>query len=202
MNRTSQFKILYVLALSTLGGLSIWGILASDNRAVAVVITVLVLLIPGRVCGHYWRDFFKGRNLMTQGRFEEAEPCFVAFLAKVRDKPWIKKLIIFSWGMYTRDIEVMALNNLGAIQIELGKFQEGRGFLDRALSMDPEAPLPYYNLALIASADGERDLALELFRKCQERGFTGSSVDHLIRQGGELFARIEGRTNTKPDHRG
>ncbi len=41
MNRITKFKILYILALFTLGGLSIWGILTSDNRPVAVVITAL-----------------------------------------------------------------------------------------------------------------------------------------------------------------
>ena len=134
---------------------------------------------------------------MTQGHFAEAEPLFEAFLAKVKKKPWIKKLIVFSWGMYTRDIEVMTLNNLGAIKIEQGNFLEGKEFLDRSIAMDAQAPLPYFNLALIAAADGKKDLAEELLQKSQERGFTGSSVDQLIREAGELLARIEGKMNTE-----
>ena len=159
---------------------------------VLLLLVVLVLLLPARVCGHYWRDFFKGRNLMTHGMADEAEPFFKAFLEKLKQKPWLKRLILLSWGIYTRDIEVMTLNNLGAIQIERGEWLKGKDFLDRAIAMDPHAPLPYYNLALIAVAEGKKDSALELYRMAKERGFTGSSIDDLIRQGSELLARIEG----------
>ncbi len=193
MSRTSKYKLLYVLALIALSGLAVWAILASGKSPVVIAGVVLVLIVPGRICGVYWREFFKGRNLMTHGRFLEAEPYFERFLAKLRDRPWLKRLIIFSWGMYTRDIEVMTLNNLGVISIEQGKFEDARELLDRAVSLDPQAPLPYFNLALIAAADNREDLAKELLGKAEERGFTGSSVDQLIRQAGELLARIEGR---------
>lgn len=134
---------------------------------------------------------------MTQDRFAEAELFFDAFLVKVYKKPWIKKLIVFSWGMYTRDIEVMTLNNLGVIKIGQGNFLEGKRFLDRSIAMDSQDPLPYFNLALIAAAEGKEGLCQELFQQSRERGFTGSTVDELIRQAVELLARIEGATNTE-----
>jgi tetratricopeptide (TPR) repeat protein len=197
MNRTTKLKIIYIVVLMVLGGVSFWAIYATARNPLVIVGIVLVLMIPGRICGHYWREFFKGRNLMTQGRFTEAEPLFAAFLAKVQKKPWLKKLINFSWGMYTRDIEVMTLNNLGAMNIELGKFHEGKEFLYRAISIDVLAPLPYFNLALIAPSEGNKDLAEDLLHKCQERGYTGSTVDQLIRQAGELLARVEGRVKSE-----
>jgi tetratricopeptide (TPR) repeat protein len=192
MNRTTKLKILYIVAQVAIVGVSLWTIWASEKHPLVIAGVVVALLIPGRICGHYWRDFFRGRNLMTHERFAEAEPLFVAFLAKVDEKPWLKKLINLSWGMYTRDVEVMTLNNLGAIKIGQGHFQEAKEFLDRAIAMDGLAPLPYYNLALIAAVDGKKDLAEELFRHSRERGFTGSSVDELIRQASELLARVEG----------
>ncbi len=197
MNRTSKYKLLYIIVLIGLGALAIWVTLESKKNLIVIFGIVIIFLIPGRICGVYWRDFFKGRNLMIHGRFLDAEPYFKTFLSKVRERPWLKNLIIISWGMYTRDIEVMTLNNLGTIYIEQGRFIKAKEYLNQAIAIDSEGPLPYFNLALIAAAENQNDLAIEFFRKSKEKGFTGSSFDQLIRQTGELLARIEGRINTE-----
>ena len=47
-----------------------------------------------------------------------------------------------------------ALNNLGALMIERGKYQEARDLLDRAILANPVYPLAYGNLVLLAKKSG------------------------------------------------
>ncbi len=129
---------------------------------------------------------------MTNGRSDEAEKAFHKFLADIQERPWIKKLIFLSWGMFTPDIEAMTWNNLGVISMEQGRLEEAKEALEKVVLMDPECPLPYNNLAIIAAAKGDETEAKALFEKSQKLGYTRSSFDQMIHHSGELLARVEG----------
>lgn len=194
MNRTTLYKLLYLLFLLLLGGGAVWLYLASGNNNIVLIVLAIVFLLPGRINGYFWRTFFTGRHLMTLQQYREAIPHFEQFLSLVREKPWLKKLIIFSWGMYTRDIEVMTLNNLGAANIELAHWEQAKSYLKEATDLDPKSPLPYFNLALIAEMEGNREESIALFQESKKMGYAGNFTDHLIHKAAELLARIEGGT--------
>lgn len=196
MNRTLFYKIIYTLLIAAMSGTAVLLLINSKDKIVMLILLGAVLLLPGRICGHFWREFFRGRHLLTQGYHPEAQMYFERFLVKVKKEPWLKRLIILSWGIYTRDIEVMTLNNLAAIQIERGNFTAAREWIEQALKLDAECPLLYYNLAIIAAASAEMIKAEELFMQATQKGYSNSSIDQMIRHAGELLARIEGRVQS------
>lgn len=191
-SRTAGSKAIYLCLLVILSGLVVGAFLVSEMNPLVLLASSIVFFIPGRICGIVWREFFSGRKLLTLGRPLDAEKHFERFLMDVRSNPWKKKMIALSWGIYTSDIEVMTLNNLGVICLETGRFAEATAYFEQAIALDPEAPLPYYNLALIAVANNDVDLAEKHLKRSLELGFHGSSRDDLIRKAGELLAHFEG----------
>jgi len=137
--------------------------------------------------------FFKGRNLMTQQRYDAAVPFFESFLNNVKEKPWIRNFNLVYWSIYTRDIGAMALNNLGAAHLMLGNITNAEEYLMRAISIDSFYPMPYSNLAIITDIQGIRDKAIKLLKESQEKGFTNRTIDQFSIKSGEILAKMEGR---------
>lgn len=81
------------------------------NLLIFIPIIPIVFLIPGRIQGYYYKDFFKGRRLLVAKDFKASIEYNNKFLSDIRLHTWRKKLIWLSWGMYSKDIEAMALNN-------------------------------------------------------------------------------------------
>jgi Flp pilus assembly protein TadD len=86
----------------------------------------------------------------------------------------------------------MTLNNLGAAQMSLGDFDAARQALQSARELDPLAPLPYFNLAMIEDAEGNAEQSARLLQQARDLGFKGSMSDRFIGRTGELVARAEG----------
>lgn len=198
MSRTGIYKMAYVAVVLT--GLVVVGLIVfvafysgGLARPWALVLLIVLMLAPGRVQGVLWRDFFRGRRLLAMGRHEASIPFFDRFLARVQARPRLKWAIWLSWGMYTRDIEVMTENNLGAAKLELGRWDEAKGHLKRALALDAHAPLPHYNLAMIFAARGMEQESMRHLARARQLGYRGAASDRLIRSAGELLARVEGR---------
>jgi len=193
MTRTWRNKLLYLLVVMLLAGGSMY-LLAVTRQPVSVwVLLALAFLLPGRIQGYFWRDFFRGRRLLGTSDFPKAEEHFESFLAQIARKPWLKRLIWLSWGMYTRDTEAMTLNNLGACKLESGSLEEAEKFFRKAVSLDPQFAIPYFNLALLAQLRGDAPATNELTEKARSLGYTQSTVDRLVHEAGSLLARLEGR---------
>ncbi len=59
-----------------------------------------------------------------------------------------------------------ALNNYGATLIDQGKYLKAKSYLERAQELDPSAPDPYYNLAVIESKIGKDEKKIkDLFKR-------------------------------------
>jgi len=94
--------------------------------------------------------------------------------------------------MYTRDIEVMTVGNLGAAWLDLGKYDLAEEFFREAISLDPEGPTAYYNLGQLATMRGEFDQAEEYLLKARKLGYSRGAVDKMIAKVGQLLADYEG----------
>jgi tetratricopeptide (TPR) repeat protein len=151
------------------------------------------LLVPGRIGGHYLRNLFLGRKLFDRHRFDESVGASNAFLADLRRQPWRRHFIYLQYAFYSWDVEAMARNNLGAARMELGNLEQAERDLQDALRRDPDYPLAYFNLGIIAHARGDADEGERLISAASERGYTGGPIDKAIERVAAAYARFQAR---------
>lgn len=194
MSRVTRYKIGYVGALVALGILSIAVIGGRDGRAGAMLVVGVVLLVPGRLQGVFYRDLFQGRRLLDTGHVVEAIPHIERFLQIVRAEPWRKWLLWLSWSVYTPNVEAMALNNLGAARMRLGQLLEAEAAFQEASLLDPLYPVPQLNIAILHEMRGDRAAAERAVAEATRLGYAGGTVDTVVHAAQSLLAQIEGRS--------
>ena len=91
MNRTLGYKLLYIASVILLIGIAGCSILYFNLSTGGILLLALLFLIPGRIAGFFWRDFYRGRKLASMGAWEDAIVYFERFLAEVRRQPWLKQ---------------------------------------------------------------------------------------------------------------
>jgi tetratricopeptide (TPR) repeat protein len=193
MSRTSKYKLFYTLLV--LAGFSgaIFAFSYFRLSSFAVTVIILLFLVPGRVQGFFYRDFHKGRHFMTQKQFRVAIPHFETFLRDLEQKPLLQHLHWLGASVDTRDVKAMTFNNLGSSLLELGKLDEARCWLEKAVARDNLYPLPYYNLALVQQMENNEVIAQSLLEQSKKLGLGHSLVDTFLQKASEILSRIEGR---------
>lgn len=194
MSRVARFKIYYALAMSAAIVVALFLLVATrDAPPWKWLLIAGVFLIPGRVQGLYYRDFFSGRRLLDSGRAADALVCFERFLVSLRAKPWRRHLLWLQFAIYTPYIEAMTLNNIGAAHLTLGHLDESARALEAAIALDPQYPVPFFNLAILYSARNEQDLAARAAAEATRLGFTGGTMDVVLGRAAAVLAGVEGR---------
>ncbi len=193
MSRTTRFKLTFLGALAALGVPLFFAWRALGGGPGFGLALAAVCLIPGRVLGVSWRELLRGRRLLSAGRCEESIPHTERFLALVRSEPWRKRLIWLALPIYTADVEAMALSNLGAAQLGLGRIAAARACFEEALAIDALYPIPHFNLAILHELAGDRAAAAQASAEAVRLGYTGGRIDAVIRAGQAAYASIEGR---------
>lgn len=122
MNRTDRLKVGYGVVLGLLFFVFLGLLFYLGPNVGILIVLAFSFWIPGRLTGFVWKDLFIARRMMDAQRHEEAIPFLLAFLEKLKAKPWIGKLIWLSPSFYTISVRAMALNNLGACRLEMGGF--------------------------------------------------------------------------------
>jgi len=191
MSRTRRYQLLYVLAVLIL--LALVGLTCLWAGVAGLVAAAVLLVLPGRVGGYYLGDLFRGRKLIDQLLFNQGIDASKAFLADVQRQPWRRHFIYCHYAFYTWDVEAMAHNNIGAGHMELGDLDEAERDLRYALQKDPDYPLPYFNLGVIAYVRGDATAGDRLILVAGEKGYTGGQVDRLISRVAETYARLQAR---------
>ncbi|MEO1542406.1 MAG: hypothetical protein AAFR75_00055 [Pseudomonadota bacterium] len=186
-------KILYGIAVAALIAVALAILKASNFSPTAIVLLALLCLIPGRINGHFWRNFYTGRKMMDSGWDADAIKEFERFLTSLRENPALKHLIWFVWGFYTRDVEAMTQNNIGAVLIREGNLHQAEERLARAIQIDNQYPIPYYNIALIGELRGDRSAATESLSTAHSLGYQRTSIDEIANEAASILATIEGR---------
>jgi tetratricopeptide (TPR) repeat protein len=193
LNRTARFKALYAIAIGAAAVIAVAIVTQHRTDLWLLLLIAAAFLLPGRVQGVYYRDLFRGRRLHDSGHSAEAVVCFERFLATLKATPWIRHLLWLSFSVYTPNVEAMALNNLGAALLDLGKFEESERSLESAIVIDPHYPLPFFNLAVLHSARGDRGMAERAAAESSRLGFTGGTIDTVLLRAQSLLARLQGR---------
>ncbi len=179
MSRTLRFKFVLfgLLALAIAGGMMI---VLSGLSSMVLIYVAAFFLLPGRITGYLWRDLMKGRRMMDAGRHGEAIQPLRAFLGELERKPWLGRLIWISPSVYTVSAKAMALSNLGACWLHLGKLDEAERSLNEAMALDPLYPMPHYNLAAVEVIRRREDQSRYHLEKAHELGFTKGPVDRIL----------------------
>lgn len=194
MSRTAWHKIGFLVVICVITAPTIFLIYSSSNEPLAAIILVaLFFIILGRVQGIFYRELFLGRRLFDQHRYEDAIKYFQDFLANVGARSWLKRMIWLSWPIYTPNVVAMTLNNIGAANLELGRFDEAESAFEEAISLDKAYPLPYFNMAVLHEIHGNRVLSEKALAEASRLGYSGGTIDIIINRAGSLLARIEGR---------
>lgn len=198
MTRTGAYKGIY-FTLVLAGALAIV-LMAAQLRSPlpALAALALLLLAPGRILGFFWRDLLAGLRLLNCRDYEQSIYYSQRFLSTVRERPWLKNLVWLGASSYSRDPEVLALNNLGAAEIGLGRFDKARSYLDEAIAMDPKCPLPYFNMGALCLQTGPRTTAQPWFDQAIALGFTGGPSDRIVMASQARFAVTDGRVGAAP----
>ncbi|MGH6635816.1 MAG: tetratricopeptide repeat protein [Gammaproteobacteria bacterium] len=176
MNRTTRNRIkqgaLYLGAAGIAAGL----FYMSGGSFYLFLVIIFALLVPGMIQARFWRDYLAGQSRIAQKKHLEAIVYFHRFLKMIRARPELKKLIWINARPYTRDVEVMTLVNLGVCHLWLNELKKADTALKEAAKLDPESPLPYYNLALLSQAKDDFAKALEYLDQAESLGFKRSSI--------------------------
>jgi tetratricopeptide (TPR) repeat protein len=157
-------------------------------------IVVIALLVPGRVQGVLWRDFFRGRHAMDENRILEAARHFSQFEAALAQHPRLRYAIFLQWSFYTWNAGAMVRNNLAACDMALGRLASAEAGFEQAIALDRGYPVPYFNLAVIAQAKNQPERAAQLLSDAKARGFRGGTRERVIAMAGGILAAIEGRS--------
>jgi tetratricopeptide (TPR) repeat protein len=135
----------------------------------------------------------RGLRLLNAKEFAASKQCSERFLVQIRAEPWRKHLIWLVTSAYSRDPEVLALNNLEGAEVQLGEWQSARKHLNHAIELDPVCPLPYYNIAVMLDAAGDVAQATQWFGEAKRRGFTHGRSDRYFMAAQARYAEIDGR---------
>lgn len=195
MNRTTRLKLLYLIALLALGSATFATVatLYKRGEVIAVALVVLLLVVPGRVQGFFFRDLFKGRRLLQMNRPREALTHLHAFATHVRQRRRQKRLIWLAGSIYTTDVEAMTWNNIGVACANLRSWDEAKAAAAEALRLDEEYPLPHMVLAQISLVEGDRKAAEHHLRRATALGYRATSLDQLVHNMQGLLAKVEGQ---------
>jgi len=192
MTRTARRKAYYFLGVG-LGALVLaWAIIELHFNVAQIVVLVVVLLLPGRVLGFFWRDQLSGLRLLRERKFEASAQHSRRFLETLAQRPWMRHMIWLGSGTYSRDPWSLALNNLGAAEISLGDMDNAKQHLEQSREADPENPLPYLNLGRLYLIAGEPARANEFLLKARSLGYSWKLSDKLIRATQARFAYTDG----------
>ena len=196
MSRTSKYKVTYLAVLIFASSSALYILYQFKENYYVIFFIMILFLVPGRIQGYLWRDFFIGRRLVWQHKYEEAIHHFKKFEQNLAENEWLKNAIWLAAFIYSKSIKVMTLNNIGVCCLELGELEKARKYFETALKLDDECPLPSYNLSIVSEIQGDHGLAVKQFNTSVKLGYSRTSIDQMIHKAGEIYARIEGRKST------
>jgi tetratricopeptide (TPR) repeat protein len=193
MTRVARYRTSYFVLLAALAGGTYFVIRATGNSRVAFAAAAVLLLIPGRLQGLFFRPLFRGQRDLTQGKASDAAREFENFLKLLERQPWRQWALWLGWSLYTPSAKAMGFNNLGVAQADLGNEASARHAWESALAIDPLYPAPYANLAALAAAGGNTGQATSLLSQAKQLGYTGGALDQATHRVQQLLATVESR---------
>lgn len=153
MTRIQQSKLfLTVLAIAFIAFISANFYFLGPVKGLAALFAVELFIIwNNRKQKEELKSFNIARKLFKQQRYDEAITMFLTFLKEVKENPNKEKTSLLNFGFYTSSAIAMSYNNIGAACIELGHYDKALESLERAVEVDGDYAIPYYNMAVVAT---------------------------------------------------
>jgi ATP-dependent Clp protease adapter protein ClpS len=184
MTRTDVLKGVYFARLAGLVvsgvGLAVSAQNGASIAAIGLAALFLALLLSGRIQAHFWSELLVGLHALNQRDYESSKAHSLRFLAQLRERPWLKRLIWLGTSSYSLNAEVLALNNLGAAEMALDEVESARAHFNEAIALDPKCPLPYRNLGSLTLRTATTAEALPWLEKAVVLGLRGDASDRLM----------------------
>ena len=139
----------------------------------------IAFLVPGRLVQYFWRDFFAGRKLLEKGSSEEAQRVLAKFLESVREFPWIKWLMFFTYGLYSFKVEAVTLTYLGEAHLRQGHLDKAGLCFDEALRIDSKYSVAMFNLAVLYHLKSNASEARLTFELARQHGYPRMTFDQF-----------------------
>ena len=192
MSRTTLYKAHYFGTIAVLGLCALWLLYYSELSPICFIVLLVTLVLPGRVLGFFWRDLLRGLRLLNTRQFAESRRHSQLFLQTLHKRPHLRKLVWLGSSTYSRNPEVLALNNLGAAELHLGEIESAKEHLARATMIDRKCPLPYFNMGLIYILEENVEEAERCFQKAARLGYKNRLSDRIVKAAQARFARSDG----------
>lgn len=192
MSRTTLYKAHYFGTIAVLGLCVLWLLYYSEFSPICFIVLLVALVLPGRVLGFFWRDLLRGLRLLNTRQFAESRRHSQLFLQTLHKRPHLRRLVWLGSSTYSRNPEVLALNNLGAAELHLGEIESAKEHLARATMIDRKCPLPYFNMGLIYTLEENVEEAERYFQKAACLGYKNRLSDRIVKAAQARFARSDG----------
>jgi tetratricopeptide (TPR) repeat protein len=192
MTRTTLYKAHYFIVLFLAAAAALAALAYFRFSPLAIVLIFIALFVPGRILGFFWRDLLRGLRLLNAREFSESKRHSELFLAQVRSQPWIKNLVWLGSSTYSHDPEVLALNNLGAAELNLGERESAEAHFKKAIELDNQCPLPFVNLSILYEQSGNAEEATRCIESAIRLGYGNGVSDKIIRASQTRFANSDG----------
>ncbi len=181
MTRTDALKGVYVARVA---GLVVFGIGATVTARSGAVMSAVafgalfaVVLLSGRVQAYFWSELLAGLHFLNRRDYQRSKNHSERFLAQLRERRWLNRLIWLGPSSYSLNAEVLALNNLGVAEMWLGEFDAARLHFNQAIALDPLCPLPYRNMGALVLRTASTDEARPWLEKARTLGLRGDWSD-------------------------
>jgi tetratricopeptide (TPR) repeat protein len=179
LKHSTKYKIMYFFSVIFFFGISLLYGVYKNSPVIPVITLIMIFFVPSMIQGFFWNNFFLGRRYLKNGLWKKSIDQFLLFIKELNDKPMLKYFNAIRWPIYTASVEAMAWSNIGLAYINIFDFDEAARCFNKALSLDSDYPVPYFNLAIIALINKKESEAEKLWKKSQELGYSKEKFSNL-----------------------
>jgi tetratricopeptide (TPR) repeat protein len=193
MSRLTKYRIGVAVLVVMYVAAGVLAIRSIGNLWLGLVIVGLLFVVPGRVQGVLWRDFFRGSRLLRLNRNAEAVPYLEGFIERLEHRPALAHAMWLQWPGYTPSAMAMGLNNLAVAYLDAGETEKAIPLFLDALRVDRDMSVAWWNLATAYDRRGETEAALNASAEARRLGYRGGTLDSFQQCAAGALTRVEGR---------
>ena len=200
MTRASAYKTAYILFMIMIFGAALIVGMSTRQLVIPVLILIVVTVFPGMIQGFFWHEFFLGRRLLKKGQWKDALEQFDKFIARIKEKPSLKRMMWLRWSSFTHDVEAMALSNKGVAFVNMGEIDRAEECFELALEKDHTYPTPHFNLSLLEMVKDNEESARKRFQKARELGYAKVEFTQVRNLAKRIKSELEKKDESKEEN--